>query len=349
MPYRRRHYRPRAHARNAPKRKYRSKRKNYRRKKKVTWSDKMRKTNDALVRLKRKPRNSLKDRVRALEGNQSKHFDTILTGYTSPHKINWNGVSIAGAGASPRNSFATMLKVTPVLPNGEVQRFSDNFPGTLENERTGRSIFAKSVRLRGCLYGMRPRQKCIDISGHQQQIDPVVGGPFNALSDSNAMLTQDCYTKIWMVVLQDMRPSLLDTDGKSIPNPISDAGTDESPIESIAQYTAAGASTLETYGYGQMLKSYESTRFKVKMAKAFVCTAAKPRVEFDVTLDINKELKYDPLPYDQGAPSQGTSPLNYNLLVYFLHNTDTTGPVDYTKLHAAEVKFLTSRLKFLDN
>ena len=345
---------PRRIYRRRPKRPYRSKRKKYYkpkryRKKRVTWSDKMRKTSDALVRLKHKPKNSLRARVRALEGNQSKHFDTLQTALTAAHKINWNGVSIAGAGVTPGNSFPTMLKVTPVLPNGEVQRFSDNFKGTLENERTGRQIFAKSVRLRGCLYGMRPRQLAVDISGTQGPVPPSGVLPVNELMDSDAMFTQDCYTKIWMVILQDMRPSLIKADGSSEPNPISAAGTDESPIESIAQYTAAGISTLDLYGYGQMLKSYESTRFKVKLAKAFVCTAAKPRAEFDVTLDINRELKYEPLAYDDPAPQSGTAPLNYNLLVYFLHNTDPSGPVDYTKLHAPEVKFLTSRLKFLDS
>lgn len=343
--------------RNSKRKSRRPRRKNSKRKapkKSVTWHDKMRKTTDTKLRLNKWRKKGLKERVSALEGNQSKHYDTILGALSVSHKINWNGVSYTGGPlADPRNSYKSCLSVTPVLPNGDVQRLSgDAFAGQQENQRVGCNLFAKSLRLRGQIHGLKPKPLTLDLSG-VGVTSGAVDVAFQIQSDYDTAMAQHCYTKVWMVVLEDLEPSQTAAGGISVANDYEAANTGESPIESIAQHSGVGFvnSTLETFGYANFLKSYQSTRFRVKQAQAYVMTALKPYAEFDVTIDINKELIYEPLDFDQGAPSTSTRPLNYGILVYFLCHRDVSGnpsAPDYTKMFAPEVKVLTSRLKFLD-
>ncbi|AXH73675.1 MAG: putative capsid protein [Circoviridae sp.] len=342
--YNRRYRKRRPRARKPRRRKYKK-----RYKKKTSYNDKVRKTADQNLRLRPSKHRKLSARVTALEGELSKHYDTIQGAASVAHKINWNGVTFAGGPPNdPRNSFSTCMNVTPIMPDGEVQRNSgDVFPGQTINQRRGRKIFAKSLRLRGVVVGMQPRPLCLDISAALHEPPPSPQG-IPGLVDANSMVQSWCYTKVWMVVLKDMRPSILDTEGVSTANTYAGGGTDQSPIESIAQYTTLGESTLQTQGFGQMLKSYQSKRFKVLSSKALICTINKPRVEFDTTIQINQNVEYEALPYDAAAPLTSTRPLNYGLLVYFLHQTDAYGHIDYTKVTAPEVKYLTSRLKFLD-
>lgn len=310
-------------------------------KKSKTYHDRMRKTTDTKLRLNRWRKKSLKERVSALETTTSKHHDTAQTGLAAPHKINWNGVSYTGAPiGDPRNSFKAALMIKPRMPDGEVQRFSgnDTFNGSVTTQRNDKSVFAKSLRLRGKILGLRPKPLIIDGSGTDS----------GAVSDSNVQVAQDCYTKVWMVVLEDQDPGKVSLLGATEPNDYEGANSGMSPIESIGQCLSSGPNTLQIYGYGQMLKSYNSQRFKVHSSQAYIMTANKPQVEFDVTIDINRELQYEVLEYDSVSPLPATRPVNYGILVYFLYSLDTTGPIDYTKYHAPETRHLTSRLKFLD-
>lgn len=322
MPPRYRHRRRPRRSRWKPRR--RSKWKPRRRKNKKTYHDKMRSTSDVSLVLARNKRLTLKQRVKALEGEMSKHWDTIgpLPLSAGGLSINWNGVSYTGQPAtSARNSFPTLLAIQPMNGDGTISRYSDNFNGQEDNQRRGDTVFVTKARLRGRLQARLPKPYCQDISGTTGPVPPSGEMPSNLTIQGNSHYESLTYTKVWMVILQDKRPSIVGTNGESDPNPLGEHASTDQPIRSISQFDRLGQSTLQTYGFANMLRSYDSTRFKVKLAKCFTMSAAKPQVDFDVTVSINKKLRYKPLDNDQTNPTV-TQPLNYNLITYFITETD---------------------------
>ncbi len=354
MPARRSSYRPRR-SRYRKKSSYKPRR--Y--KKRSAWNDKMRKTKDVKLRLSQYSKPSLKRRVQVLEGNQSKHWDVLRnqsdhTGTVDKTQtIQWNGTTSAiDAPNHYGNSFIQLLAIQPCDTDGTRPRDSDKFPAREDNFRMGDDVFVTKVRLRGIMLGRVPKTVTTSAIGGVDVMVNTAAGPTVTAGRQNtsALMSVLCRTKIWLVVIQDKRPSVQDAFGRSEVNVPDAMNSDASPLESLAQYTSAQfgtSSTLNTQGYGAFLRSYENSRYAVKLAKAFVTTINSPIVEFDVEFHINKRLKYVPSLTTDGGIRTPTQPYNYNLYVYFLTQPPSMEGAA-NQFESAKILSTTQRLYFKD-
>lgn len=280
------------------------------RKRTTTRHSSRRGTAVANVRLSSRGKQTLKQRVKVLEGNASKHWDLTSTPDDPTKNITWNGLTYTGMPATdPRNAFKGLLAIQGMgsdAGGGTMMPLtSGRFTAVNENVRENSTIFVTKARLRGLIVGKVPAVL--------QNFTPAATGE---TSVSDTALAGCSRQKIWLVVLRDKRPSLVDANGTSTQNPPEAGGSGKSPVESLSMVTSTGGHiSLQTHGYSNFLRSYESTRFQPVFSKAYELTANSPIKYFDVTIDINKKLQYSEIAL---AASNNKAPLNYNLYVYLL-------------------------------
>jgi len=303
------------------------KKRRYSKKKNTTRYNRTRGTVTSQVRRKKK-KTSLMQRLRQLEGITKKHWDYTQSELL-PESISWNGTSWTGiTNVAPKNSFRTLLAIQGRAQDGTYPTDSNGFAATDKNTREGDKVFVSMARLRGIIRGAYPQ------SFH----DPVVTVNARQFQTSDPNLIAASKTKVWMVILQDKRPSLVDGNGLATVNPLPPSGSpglyvNTGPLEGLFQ-SKGNTSTLKTNGFGQALRSYNSQRFKVVFTKAYELSCNQPQQEFDVKLNINRMVRYEPPDPAAAASANNKQPINLNYVVMFctkydmLHNIlpSTAGP-----------------------
>lgn len=286
----------------------------------------MNRTNTKIGRYVRKM--TLTKRVKALEAGSRKHHDyASLTG----ELITWNGTDLNPA----KNSYSGLLAVQGPLNTGGA-----GDPALQENEqRMNDTIFCKSVRIKGEIRGIRPQ----DLAPPN---DPsFVLGPFG-----QSYMESVCSTKIYITLLQDLRPSVVDSGGNSdinpLPLPVS-AGGEGTALASMYELPPAGSS-LQFFGVTNALRSYDSSRFKIIHCECVQTSLKNPSKMFDITVKINRTLKYVPPRPPPSTTNPEKVPYNYNLLVFFSMVSHPV-PLGWSGyLSPASVTTKSSRMYFVD-
>ncbi len=272
-------------------------------------------------------RRTLKKRVAALEAGSSKHWDqisnTVELIQPTGTNLNANKTSLTSL-LAVQGPLCDATAGNPLMPEAE-QRMND-------------IIYAKSVRIRGCIYGVRPLDAMVP------QFD---GGMIYAGAEKFAQL---CSTRVWITILQDMRPSLVDANGQSQVNPLPTT-VGETALESVYEtvLTTPSSTQLTLFGPENALRSYHSSRFKIVHQECITTTKDHYRKFFDIKIKINRKLKYvlprtgSPAPANPPAP-----PYNYNLVTVFTCNNPSV-PVGWENfLSSPQVLQKTTRLYFTD-
>ncbi len=272
---------------------------------------------------KSKGKRTTDQRLKALETGSKHHHDKLsLTG----ELITWNGTALNAA----HNSYSGLLAVQGALADGTQH-------ATLEEneQRQSDEIFCTSVHFRGEVIGIRPGE-LLDPTGTDMT-------PFGA----EKMKTL-CATRIYITVLQDMRPSSVDAAGQSQVNPLPTA-VGQTPMETIYDFVPPTnqQSQLQLFGVENAMKSYGSSRFKIVHQECIETSLEKVHKFFDIKIKVNRKLKYVP-PRSGSTSNPPMPPYNYNLLVYF---TCVTHPVPLpwaTLLSPVAITTKSSRMYFID-
>lgn len=294
----------------------------------------------ANVALSKTKRQTLKQRVSVLEENAKKHFDTVSTPADPTRSIDSLGVTYTGMPLTDtRASWQGFLNIqgrgsdaaggaATIMPD-----FSHRFVATNENTREDSVVFVTTARLRALIRSRIPV--------NLQNYTPAAT---DDTSVSDMGLAGCCQCKVWLVVLQDKRTSLVDTNGTSTQNPPEAGSSSKGPLQSIFQVDRLGNSSLVAHGFSNGLRSYESTRYKVVFSKAYSLSAQHPDKWIDVSIKINKKLQYQEIAL---ADDNNKAPLNYNLYAYLIcdRTQDLTGG-DFKK---PELVNFTSRVYFKDS
>lgn len=280
-------------------------------KKRKTYYDKKNNTYNSTVG-KRGRRSTLRSRVRRLESTTKKHYDYVSP-RTTGELISWNGTDL---NAPTNESFSSILAIQGRTSDGSIPPVSGSAKATDENTREGDNVFCTKVRLRGMISGMRPNP---DISGAIEEWHAASGsgtGIIGTCLQMQQSIQSACSTRVHLVILKDRRPSRIDpASGESEVNPL--PTNPNNPLESLFQkYQLTNDNTLGTLGMDSALRSYTSNRFTIVHHEVIQTSMTAPRKWFDVTLKVNKVLRYS-LPNPGGGPTAGTDPLNVNYLVYF--------------------------------
>jgi len=314
---------------------------------------------------------SLRKRVATLEAVQNKHWDQVS--YVDENIYTF-GTRLVGQGPTvftPGDSFKGILRiqgrgaggdptaVPPVPPMDHIPSLSGVFVATDTNTRESSKVYCTKVRLRGLLRAAFPQSWTIPESTSGTDVYAPV----------DASMVSQSKTKIWLIVLKDKQPSIQLADGSFAQNPLPNSNTvtgvpsapaNLGPLEQLFQHRESNSvNTLTTFGYGGALRKYDVSRFKPILSKAFELSCNKPEEEFDVTININKMLRYKlPRP---GVESQlnVTEPLNCQYLIMFscCHDmpTATDGLPDGSPVptmpptqHLPTVMRMTSRTYFRD-
>lgn len=271
---------------------------------------------------------TLKSRVRALETGSNKHFDQIS-----------NTVELLGATGTDLNaskvSFQTLLAVQGPLCDAT----AGNAQLDESEQRMNDIIFAKSVRIRGVLTGTRPQDLATPVSQTMNEF-------------GCEKMKTICATRMWISILLDKRPSMVDGLGNSQVNPLpTTAG--ETCLESVYQSqapTAGSPSLLTLWGPENALRSYNSSRFKIVHQECIVTSMTHPRKYFDIKYKINRKLKFVEARYGSPAPPNPPQvPYNYNLLVVFTCNSPSVPILWATELSPPMLNLKSSRLYFTDS
>lgn len=272
---------------------------------------------------------SLKKRVARLENVQNKHWDQVSYVDEEIYTFGTRLVGQPPTTFTPGDSYKGILRiqgrgaggdplaVPPVADQSGLPALSGVFVADDTNTRESSKIYCTKVRLRGVLRGAFPTPWS----------SPDVSSGVNVYNAVDASAVAQSKTKIWMIILKDKHPSLQLADGSFTANPLPNSNTTTGvpslpanigPLEQMFQVRNSDKiNTLTTFGYGGALRKYSPTRFTPVMAKAFELSCAKPEEEFNVTINVNKMLRYKlPRP---GAASQlnATEPLNCQYLVMF--------------------------------
>ena len=262
---------------------------------------------------------SLRKRVKILENVTKKHYDSVIT---IDELIHTFGTTLVGqAGLTAGDSFRQMLTIQGRDSLGDMPPLSGIFKATESNTREGEKVFVTKVRLRGTIRGAFPKPwSLVEASGAASVYTP-----------SQMAIMATSKTKVWMIVLKDKRPSVQLANGSFEANPLPNSNAqlvggvmaNTGPLESMFQWTPiSGINTLTTHGYGGALRAYTSGRFTPIYTKAFELSAHKPQEEFDISLNINKTLRYLPMRAAQPAQLNVTEPLNVNYVVMFCSKHD---------------------------
>ena len=272
------------------------------------------------------PKMTLSKRVKALEVGSSKHHDTAsLTG----ELIVWNGTDLNPA----KNSYSGLLAVQGPLNTGAA-----GDPILQENEqRMNDVIFCKSVRIRGELRGIR-------VQDLAQPMD-------NSLNLLGQLYMENlCKTRVAITLLQDLRPSVVNTGGNSdinpLPLPVS-AGGEGTAIASIYEAAPLNAG-LQFFGVTNANRSYDSSRFRIVHQEILTTNMANSSKFFDISVKINRKLKYVPPRPPPSTTNPEKVPYNYNLLVFF---TMVSHPVPLAwsgLVSPASITTKSSRMYFVD-
>ncbi len=276
---------------------------------------------------KRGYKRTLNKRVSALESGSNKHWDQV--------SLTQEIIGISGTNLNPAgNSFSSILAIQgPLATAAAGNPYMDE-----AEQRMNDTIFCKSVRLRGCVYGVRPLDAGLPTGG--------------VMLFGLGKMEELCNTRVHISVLQDMRPSVVGADGNSSVNPLPTT-PGETPLESIYQTLLPGtssASQLLQFGVENAQRSYNSSRFKLIHQECLTTTMASYRKYFDIKIKVNRKLKY--VPPRQGAPSNPPAvPYNYNLIVVFTATNPAiaTDPTWAGYLSGPMVTQKTSRTYFTDS
>lgn len=305
----------------------RHRRPRYRKYKRRTGKQRYNKTKNVLkTTVGRSKKNSLYNRVAALEVGSKKHSDYVSL---TPELVVWNGTDLNPA----KNSYSTILAIQGPLNNGV--EGNPNLPDNAQ--RKSDTIHCSSVRLKGTLRGVRPND-------------------LGAITDHGTMsvfgstkMQELCHTKFTISILQDMRASIVNpTTGDAQVNALpSTAGA--IAIETLYADTITGQSQLQFFGTNNALKSYEASRFKLLHQECVETSFQKPNKQFDINYKVNRKLKYVPprtgTPPPPNAPSL---PYNYGLVIMI---TCVTPPQDLswaTVLSPPQVTQKSARTYFID-
>ena len=209
-----------------------------------------------------------------------------------------------------------MLTIQGRDEEGDIPPLSGIFTGSDLNTRESEKVFVTKVRLRGTIRGAFPKPwSLIDVSGAGAQV-----------YTPSQMAIMSSKTKVWLIVLKDMQPSVQLANGVFSANPLPTSNVtlvggvmaNTGPLESLFQSKPSnGENTLTIMGYGGALRGYRKGRFKPIYTKAFELSAHKPQEEFDVTVNINKMLRYEAPRAGVPAQLNITEPLNHNYVVMF--------------------------------
>lgn len=285
---------------------------------------------------------SLKKRVERLENVQNKHWDQVSYVDEEIYTFGTRLVGQPPTTFTPGDSYKGILRIQgrgaggdplatpPVADNSGLPALSGVFVADDSNTREANKVFCTKVRLRGVLRGAFPTPWA----------SPDISSGTNVYNTVDASAVAQSKTKIWMVILKDKQPSLQLADGSFTENPLPNSNTtvgvgpaqvpaNIGPLEQLFQVRNSDKiNTLTTFGYGGALRKYSPTRFTPVMAKAFELSCSKPEEEFNVTINVNKMLRYKlPRP---GVASQlnATEPLNCQYLVMFSCCRDMPTGVD---------------------
>ena len=271
---------------------------------------------------------TLKKRVAALEAGSSKRWDqisnTVELIQPTGTNLNTNMTSLTSL-LAVQGPLCDATAGNPNMPEAE-QRMND-------------TIFAKSVRIRGVVYGVRPLD---------------TGGPAGSPTFDNfgqEKMAQLCTTRIWITILQDMRSSLVGPDGQSQVNPLPTVAG-ETALESCYETLLPGTPSptqLTLFGPENALRSYDSSRFKIRHQECITTTKDNYRKFFDIKIKINRKLKYvQPRVATPAPPNPPAPPYNYNLVTVFTCNNPSV-PIEWaTFLSSPQVLQKTTRLYFID-
>lgn len=253
---------------------------------------------------KTRARPTLRKRVAALEVSSKHHHDKVSN---TPEIITWNGTTLLNA----RNSYSGLLAIQgPKSDN----TFETDSKLSEDETRTNDEIFCKSVRIRGKLVGITLKDN----------LAPTDLATMNAAT-AQAM-REICHSRIWITLLVDKRPFKMSATGEAEVNPLPQSTVGHTAIEEPYQNSPPTftSSQLQFFGPEVALRSYETgNRFKILSQQCFTTSFENPSKYFDISVKINKKLKYVAARVaaaGQPAPANPpTVPYNYNLLV-FVHS-----------------------------
>lgn len=236
-----------------------------------------------------------KQRLDALEVGAAHHHDYVSN---TPETITWNGTTLL----NPRNSYNGLLAIQGPLSDGT----SGNQALQENEQRQSDAVFVKYVRIKGEVTGVH--------------VNPLLAPTsLTTISPANAEIMKNkCYTKTWITLLVDKRPSTMGDTGLAQVNPLPNSTVGDTAICEPYADTVNNASLLQFFGPETALKSYDSTRFNIVAQQCIITTFMNPRKFFDIKYNINKKIKF--VPPRTGTPSPANAaavPYNYNLLVFF--------------------------------
>jgi hypothetical protein len=243
---------------------------------------------------------TVKKRLNQLEAGSKHHWDKAsLTG----ELISWNGTDLI---PTTKNSYSGLLAIQGPLSDGTAHE------SLKENEqRINDTVYCTSVRIRGEVRGIRPQD--LGTPAFQPATDP---SGMNLFGQS--MMASLCATRVQITILQDMRPSVVDSAGQSDVNPLPISVAGGGPGTALASLydNPTVGSSLQFFGVENALRSYESTRFKIVHNECIETSLTRPSKFFDINVKVNKKLKF--VPAREGAAQNPPKvPYNYNLLVFF--------------------------------
>lgn len=251
---------------------------------------------------KGRAKQTLKKRVAALEVSSKHHHDYVSNTHET---ITWNGTTLLPT----RNSYEALLMIQGPKSDGT---FETDSKLSEDETRTNDEIFCTSVRLRGLVAGIRPKDT----------LAPTDLDTMNAAT--TAVMRNICHSRIWITIMVDKRPYKMSALGVAETNPLPSALTGHDALEEPFQNTPPTmlTSQLQFFGMETALRSYESGgRFKILSQQCITTSFENPNKYFDIGVKINKTLKFVPARVaasGQPAPANPpTRPYNYNLLVFF--------------------------------
>lgn len=275
-------------------------------------------------------RKTLSKRVKALEASSSGHHDEASL---TAEIISWNGTTLLNS----QNSYNEMLHVQGAKADGDFD------PGDKEKENERRSsdeIYGKSVRIRGLIKGIRPK-------------DDLAPTDLSTMNPATAQLMREmCKTRVWIHLLQDMRPSKMSATGEAQVNALPLATVGDTAICEPFANSPPGflTSQLKFFGAECALRSYAQSRFKLLSSQCITTTFENPEKFFDISYKINRKLKY--VPARQGTPSPAnpaSQPYNYGLYVFLTCVVPTAVPAWSTlALQSPTLTRKTSRFYYTD-
>lgn len=254
---------------------------------------------------------TLRKRVSALEVSSKHHHDKVSN---TPEIITWNGTLL-------NNSRASYTGLLAIQGPKSDNTFETDSKLSEDETRTNDEIFCKSVRIRGLVKGIRPK-------------DTLAPTDLATMNSATAQLMRNlCHSRIWITLLVDKRPFKMSATGEAEVNPLPLSTVGHTAIEEPYQNSPPTflSSQLQFFGPEVSLRSYETgNRFKILSQQCITTSFENPSKFFDISCKINRKLKYVAARVaaaGQPAPANPpTVPYNYNLLVFMTSVVQTAVP-----------------------